>query len=93
MSRAGDEAMLEACEDAGVGIRQQLAWHLGSNHYPPVPSSMIDPCIAAIMAAEESDYDSLIALPKGVSWRGNSSAPARAIIEGHHLEAWVNYEE
>jgi len=25
-------------------------------------------------------------------WRGQSSAPAHAIVEGHHLQAWLSSE-
>jgi hypothetical protein len=54
---------------------------------------MVQPCSQAIDAYWEEDYDRLIELPDGVTWRGNSSAPANAIIEAHHLDAWLqDYE-
>jgi len=28
-------------------------------------------------------------LPKGVYWKGETYAPAWAIIEQHHLESWT----
>lgn len=62
--------------------------HLRSNHYPPVPYSMVPVCIEAIDAYWEDDYNRNIEMPDGVSWRGNSYAPAWAIIESHHLESW-----
>jgi len=72
-----------------VDIRQSIAIQLRSNHYPPVPLSMVEPCIEAIYACSDEDYDKQIALPEGVTWRGNTTAPASAIVEGHHLEAWL----
>jgi hypothetical protein len=75
-----------------VDINQSIAIHLTSNHYPPVPVSMVQPCIDAIYACDEEEYDKLIELPKGVMWRGQSSAPAHAIVEGHHLQAWLYSE-
>jgi hypothetical protein len=66
-----------------------LGWHLSSNHFPPVPSTMIDPCKQAISAFGDEDYDRLIDLPEGISWRGEVSAPASAIVEGHHLDAFL----
>ena len=70
-----------------------LYHHLTANHYPPVPPTMVQPCSQAIDAYWEEDYDRLIELPDGVTWRGNSSAPANAIIEAHHLDAWLqDYE-
>lgn len=76
-----------------LGLRQSLAIHLRNNHYPPVPTSMIEPCIEAIQACNEGDYDRQIDLPEGVSWRGKSQAPAHAIAEGHHLDAWIECDE
>lgn len=76
-----------------MSLERQIGIHLSANHYPPVPSSMIKPCIEAIDAYWEDDVDREIDL-NGASWRGNDTAPAWAIIEGHHLEAWcTEYEE
>lgn len=75
-----------------IDIHQSITMHLRSNHYPPVPYSMVQPCIDAIYACDEQEYDKLIELPEGVYWRGQSSAPAHAIVKGHHLEAWLYSE-
>lgn len=63
-----------------------LVWHLRSNHYPPVPLSMVPVCAEAIDAYIEEDVDRKVALPDGVEYRGETSAPAWAIIEAHHLD-------
>ena len=68
----------------------QIAMHLTSNHYPPVPTIMVQACIEAIEACNELCFQRRIELPEGCSWRGESSAPASAIVEGHHLEAWLD---
>lgn len=70
-------------------LDQAILIHLRNNHYPPVPASMVEPCIDAIDAYYEEDYDKLIKLPEGISWRGQTSSPASAIIEAHHLQAWL----
>jgi hypothetical protein len=54
---------------------------------------MLQPCLYAIEACNEENYNRLIELPKGVLWRGQSSAPAHAIVEGHHLDAWLLQEQ
>ena len=73
-----------------LSIEQQIGIHLSANHYPPVPSSMILPCVQAIDAVNDAGlWDLPIKLPEGVSWRGSDLAPASAIIEAHHLEAWL----
>ena len=75
-----------------IDIHQSITIHLTSNHYPPVPTSMVQPCIDAIYACEDEDYNRPIELPHGVEWRGQSSAPAHAIVKGHHLEPWLYSE-
>ena len=72
-----------------LDLEGSLAMHLMANHYPPVPRSMVQPCIDAIDAYHDEDYQRDIELPEGVSWRGNTTAPASAIVEAHHLDSWL----
>ena len=80
-------------QDSVLDLETQLAYHLQGNHYPPVPLSMVKPCIDAIDAYYDEDYDKFIAMPEGVFYKGMSHAPARAIVEQHHLEFWLPQEE
>lgn len=75
--------------EENVSLETGLAYHLQANHYPPVPVAMVQPCIDAIDAYHEEDYQREINLPEGISWRGQSTAPASAIAEAHHLDAWM----
>ena len=70
-------------------MEQQIGYHLQGNLYPPVPLSMVKPCVEAIDAYWADDWRREIKLPKGISYRGKSTAPAWSIIEGHRLEAWT----
>lgn len=81
-----------AAEMAGmpISIEQQLTWHLTSNHYPPVPLSMIEPCMEAIDAIIMDEPNTLIELPDGITYRDSTHAPAWAIAEGHHLQAFID---
>lgn len=72
-----------------LDLEGSLRLHLTANHYPPVPVSMVQPCIEAIDAYHDEEIDRLIDLPEGVEWRGNKTAPAYAIAEAHHLDAWL----
>lgn len=85
---ANDLANMEA-----LTLDQAVAVHLQSNHYPPVPLIMVQPCVDAIFAVNDWRADESIDLPKGVLYKGETSAPAWAIVEQHHLDAWVQYEE
>jgi hypothetical protein len=72
-----------------LSMEAGLAYHLQANHYPPVPVAMVDACIEAIDAYHDEDYHREINLPEGISWRGQNTAPASAIAEAHHLDAWL----
>lgn len=76
-----------------VDIRTALSWHLTSNHYPPIPTSMIEPCIQAIDACNEGVSNEDIQLPIGVYYKGRDTAPAWVIAEQHHLDFWITEEE
>ena len=76
-----------------LDLEVALGYHLQGNHYPPVPLSMVQPCIDAIDAYYDEDYNKLIEMPEGVSYKGNTHAPAWAIIEQHHLDAWLVQED
>jgi hypothetical protein len=76
--------------DSVLDLETQLAYHLQGNHYPPVPLSMVKPCIDAIDAYYDEDYERFIAMPEGVFYKGMSHAPARAIVDQHHLSWFID---
>ncbi len=76
-------------QDSVLDLETQLAYHLQGNHYPPVPLSMVQPCIDAIDAYYDEDFDRQIKMPEGVSYKGLDTAPASAIIDQHHLGFWL----
>ena len=83
---------LQATEFAQSGVDRatQLRWHLRSNHFPPVPLSMVPVCEFAIDAANDGLYDVEIELPEGSTFRGSPTAPVFEIIRAHHLEFWLD---
>jgi hypothetical protein len=85
---------LQATEMADLlPLEQALAWHLGVNHFPPVPSEMIPVCIEAIEAVNDHDSYRQIAMPLGTTYKGFPTAPAWAIVKGHRLDPWIAEEE
>jgi hypothetical protein len=76
-----------------LDLEMAISIHLQSNHYPPVPLSMVEPCIEAIDAYYDEDYERMIAMPMvgdfQILYKGMTHAPARAIISQHHLEFWL----
>jgi hypothetical protein len=89
----GSNFATDLAENIDISLESAIGMHLQSNHYPPVPLSMVQPCIEAIDAYYDEDFDKEIEMPEGVSYRGKTTAPAWAIIEQHHLSAWLPEEE
>ena len=85
---------LQAAEMAeALEIEQALIWHLQVNHYPPIPTEMVGVCIEAIEAVNDYDENREIELPAGVTYKGSPTAPAYAIVTGHHLDPWIERED
>jgi len=80
-------------KDSVLDLETQILYHLKGNHYPPVPAEMVEPCIEAIDAYYDEDYDRMIDMPKvgdfQILYKGSTTAPAWAIVEQHHLEFWL----
>jgi hypothetical protein len=64
-----------ASDELGLDLEMAIGYHLRGNHYPPVPYW-------------DEDLNREIPMPEGVTYRGQDTAPAWAIIEQHHLDAW-----
>lgn len=81
--------------DTDISLEQQMAWHLTGNFYPPIPTSMVQPCIDAIQAFEDGDYDRQISLPDAITWKGKAWSTAYAIVDAHRLEPFIqdSYED
>ena len=89
----GTNTAIDLATNIDISLEQAIGYHLQGNHYPPVPLSMVQPCIEAIDAYYENDFDKEIEMPEGVSYKGKTTAPAWAIIEQHHLNAWLPENE
>jgi hypothetical protein len=50
---------------------------------------MVKPCIEAIQFANEGNWDEEVSLPAETYYRGRNTAPVRALVEQHHLDAWI----
>ena len=74
-------------------LEAQINLHLQYNFYPPVPSSMVQPCIEALEAYWNDEIYTEIEMPLGVEYRGQTTAPAHAIVDQHRLGAWLEQDE
>ena len=89
----GNNFATDLAENIDISLEQAIGYHLQGNHYPPVPLSMVQPCIDAIDAYYEEDFNKEIEMPEGVFYKGKTTAPAWAIIEQHHLDAWLPQDD
>jgi hypothetical protein len=55
---------------------------------------MVQPCIEAIDAFYDEDFGRMIDMPMvgdfQILYRGETQAPARAIVEQHHLDIFID---
>jgi hypothetical protein len=83
--------------DTTLDLETQLAYHLKGNHYPPVPIEMVKPCIEAIDAFYDEDFNRMIEMPMvgdfQILYKGMTHAPASAIVEQHHLNVFIEPQE
>lgn len=81
---------LQAGEMAGhAPIDVALHWHLICNHYPPLPTAMVETSKEAIQACNEGDSRREIALPESMKYKGRDTAPAGNIVDFAHLEEFL----
>jgi hypothetical protein len=80
--------------DSVLDLETQILYHLKGNHYPPVPAEMVQPCIEAIDAFYDEDFNRMIDMPMvgdfQILYKNSTQAPAWAIVEQHHLEWFIN---
>ncbi len=81
-------------QDSVLDLETQLLYHLRGNHYPPVPAEMVQPCIEAIDAFYDEDFNRMIDMPMvgdfQITYKGSTQAPAHAIVEQHHLQWFID---
>lgn len=88
----GSNTAIDLATNLDLSLEQAIGYHLQGNHYPPVPLMMVKPCIDAIDAFYDEDFNREIEMPEGVSYKGNNTAPAWAIVEQHHLDSWLPHD-
>ena len=85
----GNNTAMDLATNLDITLENAIGIHLQGNHYPPVPLTMVQPCIDAIDAIHAGDGNTEIELPEGVLYKNKTTAPAHAIAEQHHLDAWL----
>lgn len=74
-------------------LEDWVSMHFQSNCYPPIPQFMVQSAVAAIQACNKGDYNEVIELPMGVSYKGSQFCNAWKFVEKHRLEGFLEDEE
>ena len=75
--------------DAPMTLEKKLSWHF-VNFEQAVPETMLPACLQALaIANSKGDLSTLIDLPEGSTFFGESKASAQDIIEGHYLQYFI----
>ena len=88
MGRLQAEEMIQLTD-----LDTALRWHLGHNHYPPLPESLLPVAKLAIsLASKPGNWNVELELPDGIKYRNKTFAPVRACVEEWHLDSFISVE-
>jgi len=74
-------------------LEDWVSLHFQSNCYPPIPQIMVQSAVAAIVACNKGDYNEVIELPMGVTYRDSQFCDAWTFVEQHRLEGFVEEQD
>ena len=95
MGSMGAIGMIETGNKLGIPRESILAWHLESNHYPPVNSIFIPVAIEAIKYAQKGKYTKILDLKKITGGNGfnKPKMTVEEIMTGLHLWDFIEENE
>jgi hypothetical protein len=76
-------------EELDLTLEQQISLHFQTNCYPPIPQEMIPTAIEALDNANSGDWQAMIRLPEGVTFRGYDEVATYHVIDSYYLAHWV----
>ena len=98
---SGDQVIFRITEvkSMGLTIRDQgklyaaIEYQLTSNFYPPHPRALIGPCVEAVKAAINGEWQKDIPMPEGILYGQDKQTSAQAItlIDDFRLTELVDY--
>ena len=89
MGRAFVEGIKEMDE---FTLTDMVSMHFSSNCYPPIPQFMVDCAVAAIQCCNDGNYNEVIELPHGVTYKDSQFVDAATFVEQHRLEGFVEWD-
>ncbi len=80
-------------DKGNVVLNTALHWHLTSNHYPPLPTALIEVAEKAIDHANDGDWDAEIEMPEGIQFRHQNTVTVSQAVETMHLDSFLSLDE
>ena len=81
----------EIYNNAEISLEDAVKLHFRTNCYPPIPDTMVPVAVQAIQNYDDDEYDAVISLPEGVSFRGSNSVNTEDAISGLFLHGFLPY--
>lgn len=81
----------KSVQNGDLELEAALTYHFRSNHFPPLPLSIIPIAIQIIKGKVSLDDE--VKLPKGITYRGSETAPVYKCIKAWHLQNFLNTGE
>ncbi len=76
--------------DAEISLEMGITYQLRNNHYPPVPTEMIDVCVRAVELCRQGITKCDITIKSPFKHRQYGwFVPAWVFVDAYHLEPWV----
>lgn len=85
--------MAQAVSDGRTSLRTAVSWHVRTNHYPALPSTVVPVALAAIHFAGIGCWDTRLVLPDGMRYKLLPTATVRDLVDEWHLSAFIQEEE
>ena len=76
-------------EELGMSLEHQISLHFQTNCYPPIPQQMVPTAIEALDNANEGEWNKMVRLPEGVTFRGYDEVSTANVIDSYRLSYWV----
>ena len=85
------QSLRNSVDEGTCDIDTALRIHFNFNHYPPLPLSLLPVAKKAIQLAGNEQYDELIDLPEGITWKRRNKASVYACVNAWHLDCFLKY--
>jgi len=90
MGRMTAEGYKKSIDDGSLSLENAISIHLSSNHYPPLPSTLVPVALKALTKAKKGEWEKKIRLPEGLEHKiYGKLVPVQVVMDYMHLEPFL----